>query len=149
MPIFAHKIRLTPTPEQVVYFRCIRKDATHKLTDYLTKFYQTIVIEDLNVKGMMKNRKLAKHLADANFFEIHRQTTYKAVLSGGTVERVHRFYPSSKTCSQCGHVHKDLKLSDRIFTCPACGHTQRRDENAAVNLMNSVRRASPEFTLVD
>ncbi len=128
---------------------CIRKDATHKLTDYLTKFYHTIVIEDLNVKGMMKNRKLAKHLADANFFEIHRQATYKAALSGGNVERVNRFYPSSKTCSQCGHIHTGLKLSDRVFACPACGHTQRRDENAAVNLMNSVRRASPEFTLVD
>ena len=128
---------------------CIRKDATHKLTDCLTKFYHTIVIEDLNVKGMMKNRKLAKHLADANFCEIHRQATYKAALSGGSVERVHRFYPSSKTCSQCGHLHKDLTLSDRVFACPACGHTQHRDENAAVNLMNSVRRASPELTLVD
>ena len=128
---------------------CIRKDATHKLTDYLAKHFRTIVIEDLNVHGMMKNRKLAKHLADANFFEIHRQATYKAALSGGNVERVNRFYPSSKTCSQCGHIHTGLKLSDRVFACPACGHTQRRDENAAVNLMNSVRRASPEFTLVD
>ena len=107
------------------------------------------MIEDLHVKGMMKNRKLAKHIADANFFEIHRQAIYKAALSGGSVERVNRFFPSSKTCSKCGSIHKDLTLSDRVFACPACGHRQNRDENAAVNLMNSVRRASPELTLVD
>lgn len=129
---------------------CIRKDAAHKLTDYLAKHFQTIVIEDLNVRGMMQNRKLAKHIADASFSEIHRQATYKAALSGGTVEKVNRFYPSSKTCSQCGHVHKELKLSDRVFVCPACHHRQNRDENAAVNLMNhSVRAARPEFTLAD
>ena len=129
---------------------CIRKDAAHKLTDYLAKHFQTIVVEDLNVNGMMKNRKIAKHIADANFFEIHRQATYKAALSGGTVERVHRFYPSSKTCSACGHIHTGLKLSDRVFTCPACHHRQNRDENAAVNLMNhAVRAARPELTLVD
>lgn len=129
---------------------CIRKDATHKLTDYLANNFQTIVIEDLNVNGMMKNRRLAKHLADANFYEIHRQATYKAALSGGTVDRVDRFYPSSKTCSQCGQKHTGLKLSDRVFTCPACGHTQGRDENAAVNLSNyTVRAACPELTLAD
>jgi len=129
---------------------CIRKDATHKLTDYLAKHFHTIVIEDLNVNGMLRNRKLAKHIADASFAEIHRQAAYKAALSGGNVERVDRFYPSSKTCSQCGYIHSGLKLSDRVFTCPVCGHRQGRDENAAVNLMNqSVRRASPEVTLVD
>lgn len=129
---------------------CIRQDATHKLTDYLAMHFHTIVIEDLNVIGMMKNRKLAKHLADANFAEIHRQITYKAALSGGIVEQVNRFYPSSKTCSQCGQKHTGLTLSDRVFACPTCGHRQSRDENAAVNLMNyAVRRASPEVTLVD
>ena len=129
---------------------CIRKDATHKLTDYLAKHFHTIVIEDLNVSGMVKNRRLAKHIADANFFEIHRQATYKAALSGGTVEKVNRFFPSSKTCSKCGHVHKGLKLSDRVFTCPVCSHRQNRDENAAVNLAHhSVRAACPELTLVD
>lgn len=129
---------------------CIRKDATHKLTDYLATHFQTIVIEDLNVRGMVKNRRLAKHIADANFAEIHRQATYKAALSGGNVERVNRFYPSSKSCSACGHIHKELKLSDRVFVCPACGHSQNRDHNAAINLQqHSVRRETPEFTLVD
>ena len=129
---------------------CIRKDAAHKLTDSLAKHFQTIAIEDLNVRGMVKNRRLAKHIADANFFEIHRQATYKAALSGGTVERVDRLFPSSKTCSRCGDIQKELTLSDRAFACPACGHTQGRDHNAAVNLeQRSVRAACPEVTLVD
>ena len=129
---------------------CMRQDATHKLTNYLAQNFGKIVIEDLNVRGMMQNRKLAKHLADANFAEIFRQVTYKAALTGSDVEKADRFYPSSKTCSQCGQKHAGLKLSDRVFTCPACGHRQGRDENAAVNLMHrSVRRASAEVTLVD
>ena len=126
---------------------CVRQDATQKLTTLLTRMFQTIVIEDLNVKGMLKLRKLAKHLADANFAEIARQLAYKSQLSGNVLVVADRFYPSSKMCSRCGAIHQGLTIADRVFACPSCQHTQDRDLNAAVNLMNyPLRRAAPEVT---
>ena len=93
-----------------------------------------IVIEDLNVKGMLKNRKLSKSVADASFGEIKRQLTYKTSWYGGEVVEIDRFFPSSKLCSSCGFVHKGLTLKDRTFVCPSCGHTQDRDEQASQNI---------------
>lgn len=112
----------------------IRKDALHKLTTDLARRFQVIGIEDLNVRGMLANEKLARSIADMGFYEFRRQLEYKVKLHGGIVVAAPRFYPSSKTCSACGHVVPTLPLSVREWTCPACGVVHDRDHNAAVNL---------------
>ncbi len=99
----------------------IRKDALHKLTTDLARRFQVIGIEDLNVRGMMANEKLARSIADMGFHEFRRQLDYKVKMHGGIVVAAPRFYPSSKTCSACGHVLPTLPLSVREWTCPACG----------------------------
>ena len=111
----------------------IRRDALHKLTSDLTRRFSTIGIEDLNVKGMLSNGKLARHIADMGFYEFKRQLEYKAPIRGNLIVVADRWYPSSKTCSACGAIKSDLTLKDRIFKCE-CGHTQDRDWNAAINL---------------
>jgi putative transposase len=113
----------------------IRQDALHKLTTNLTRRFHTICIEDLNVRGMMKNRYLARSIADMSFFEFRRQLEYKAAMRGGQVVVADRFFPSSKTCSACGHKLDDLPLSVREWTCTACGAQHDRDVNAAKNLL--------------
>lgn len=117
----------------------IRKDATHKASSEIvkTKQPQIIVMEDLNVSGMIKNHKLAKSIHDANMREFRRQVEYKAGWSGIEVRFVDRFFASSKMCSGCGKVKKDLKLSDRTYKC-SCGLEMDRDLNAAHNLKNTV-----------
>ncbi len=97
----------------------IRKDALHKLTTYLTQNFHTIVIEDLNVKGMMKNHRLARAIADMGFYEFRRQLTYKAELRGGLVVLADRFFPSSKTCSSCGH-RVDKLPHFAVIALPQC-----------------------------
>jgi putative transposase len=113
----------------------IRKNYTHKLTTYLAKNHSEIVIEDLNVKGMSKNRKLASAILDGGFFEFRRQLEYKSKWYGSKLTIVNRFYPSSKTCSNCGVKKQTLKLSDRIFVCESCDFKLDRDLNASLNLM--------------
>jgi len=93
-----------------------------------------IVIEDLNVSGMLKNRKLSRAIADVGFYEFRRQLTYKAEYAGSTINVVSRWYPSSKTCSSCRWVDKDQKLNDRIFICEECGLVIGRDFNSSLNL---------------
>lgn len=114
----------------------IRADFLHKLTTRLCRENQTVVIEDLNVKGMMANERLARAIADVGFGEFRRQVTYKTVRYGGTLVIAPRFYPSSKLCSTpgCGWKKEDLALKDREWTCPSCGRTHERDHNAARNL---------------
>ncbi len=112
----------------------VRHDATHKLTSFLASQFGIITIEDLNVNGMLKNHKLAKHIADANFGEIRRQLTYKAELYGNTLHIVDRFFPSSKMCSHCGNINAELTLTDRTYVCKQCGMVNDRDLNAAINL---------------
>ena len=114
----------------------IRLDALHQLTSDLTRRFHTIAIEDLNVRGMMKNRRLARAIADMGFFEFRRQLEYKAAMRGGQVWVADRFYPSSKTCSCCGHKLEKLDLSVRAWTCPSCSTHHDRDVNAAINLKN-------------
>jgi putative transposase len=116
----------------------LRKDAIHKLTTELAATYGTVVVEDLNVAGMVKNRKLARHLADASFGEIRRQLDYKTGWNGGQLAVADRWFPSSKTCSGCGTVKPKLSLRDRIFTCGPCGLVLDRDHNAAINLKQYV-----------
>lgn len=112
----------------------IRVDALHKLTSDLTRRFHTIGIEDLNVRGMMANRHLARSIADMSFFEFRRQLEYKAGQRGGLVVVADRWFPSSKTCSACGSVQKKMPLSVRQWICPDCGASHNRDENAARNL---------------
>lgn len=114
----------------------IRSDALHQLTTNLTRRFHTIGIEDLNVRGMVKNRHLARSIADMGFFELRRQLEYKAAMRGGHVVVADRFYPSSKTCSACGHKLEVLPLSVREWACPSCGTRHDRDVNAAINLKN-------------
>lgn len=114
----------------------IRKEALHQLTTDLTQRFHTIGIEDLNVKGMVKNRHLSRAVSDMGFFEFRRQLEYKAVQRGGMIVVADRWYPSSKTCSCCGHKLDALPLSVREWTCPACGMVHDRDVNAAINLKN-------------
>ena len=115
---------------------CVHKDALHKLTTDLTSRFHTIGIEDLNVQGMVKNRSLARSIADTGFYEFRRQLEYKAAARGRIVVVAGRFYPSSKTCSGCGHKLDVLPLSVREWSCPACGARHDRDVNAAINLKN-------------
>jgi putative transposase len=117
----------------------LRQDAIHKLTTALAREYGTVVVEDLNVAGMVKNRRLARAVADAGFGEIRRQLAYKTTWNGGTLTVADRWFPSSKTCSGCGVVKAKLRLSERVFTCTTCGLVLDRDENAAINLASLVK----------
>lgn len=113
----------------------IRENHIHQTTAAIVKTKPSrIVMEDLNVKGMMKNRYLAKEIASEKFYEFRRQMEYKCELYGIQLVFADRFYPSSKTCSHCGHIKKDLKLNNRTYICPTCGHVIDRDLNAAINL---------------
>ncbi|NEN92769.1 MAG: IS200/IS605 family element transposase accessory protein TnpB, partial [Okeania sp. SIO3H1] len=125
----------------------IRKDTLHKLTTYLAKNHNPPpsppgrgargVGEDLNVRGMLANHKLAKSIADQGFYEFRRQLKYKCQWYGCNLVVVDRFFPSSKTCSNCGHV-QDMPLHLRTYDCPDCGLSIDRDLNASINLRNAV-----------
>jgi IS605 OrfB family transposase len=112
----------------------LRRDGLHKLTTRLAGEYGTIVVEDLNVAGMLANRRLARHVADAGFAELRRQLAYKTGWNGGRLLIADRWYPSSKTCSGCGAVKAKLALSERAYHCEVCGLVMDRDCNAACNL---------------
>ena len=111
-----------------------RQAVLHELSNYLTKTFDLITIEDLNVKGMVKNRRLSRAISDAGFGLLRQFIEYKAKFRNCTVVIANRFFPSSKTCSCCGWKNEDLKLSDRIFICGNCGMIKDRDRNAADNL---------------
>ncbi|QUV84244.1 RNA-guided endonuclease TnpB family protein [Chloracidobacterium aggregatum] len=112
----------------------IRQDALHKLTSELPRRFHTIVIEDLNVRGMLANRRLARSIADMGWGEFRRQLEYKAARRGGLVVAADRFFASSRTCSACGHKLEVLPMAVRRWLCPACGASHDRDVNAARNL---------------
>ena len=132
---------------------CLRKDVLDKLTTYLCENYRVIVIEDLNVSGMIKNHCLALSISDLGFGEFHRQLEYKSVFHGNTLIIADRWFPSSKTCSGCGYVKEILLLSERTFICENCGQVIDRDLNAAINLqnygLNKIGTVSPELTPMD
>ncbi|TDO58102.1 IS605 OrfB family transposase [Kribbella sp. VKM Ac-2571] len=111
-----------------------RADALHKFTTAIAAEYGTVVVEDLNVAGMLKNRRLARRIGDAGFGEIRRQLAYKIEWNGGRLIVADRWFPSSKTCSGCGVVKAKLLLSERDYRCESCGLVMDRDENAARNL---------------
>ncbi|MCY1144213.1 IS607 family element RNA-guided endonuclease TnpB [Actinoplanes sp. Pm04-4] len=112
----------------------LRRDSLHKLTTRLAREQGTVVVEDLNVTGMLANRRLAWHIADAGFAEIRRQLAYKTSWNGGRLLIADRWYPSSKTCSGCGTVRAKLALHERKYQCQACGLVIDRDHNASLNL---------------
>ena len=112
----------------------IRKDALHKATSWLARTKSAIMLEDLNVSGMLKNHHLAQAIADVGFHEFRRQMAYKGKWYGCEIRLADRFYPSSKRCSGCGRVKPDLGLGEREYRCGSCGLVMDRDLNAAINL---------------
>ncbi len=130
--------------KQIVKVQKLHQRLTNIRTDYINKIVSSIIkqkpsyitIEDLNVKGMMKNKHLSKAIASQKFFEFKTKLMFKCKENHIELRIVDRFYPSSKTCSNCGKVKKDLKLSDRIYKCD-CGFTIDRDLNASINLKNA------------
>jgi putative transposase len=121
----------------------LRRQQAHELTTALTREFGVIGVETLAVKNMLRNRRLARHIADVGWGMVLAQLKYKASWSvGSLLAAADRFYPSSKTCSACGAVKAKLRLAERVFACddPACGHVQDRDLNAALNLAHMAHR---------
>ena len=113
-----------------------QKDAyIHSVVNELLTYYDTVFMEDLNVKGMLKNHHLAKAIQEVSFYKFKETLVNKALVNDKKVVFIDRFYPSSKTCSQCGYKKRDLKLSDRFWICPECGTKHDRDINAAINIL--------------
>jgi putative transposase len=112
-----------------------RKDFLHKLTTRLVRENQTVAVEDLAVKNMMKNHKLAQSIADCSWGELVRQLEYKCQWYGRTLVKIDRWFPSSKRCGHCGHVVNKLPLDLREWDCPECGTHHDRDINAAQNIL--------------
>jgi len=112
-----------------------RTDFLHKLSTELVRKYDIIATESLYVKGMIKNHKLAKHIANASWGMFLTMLEYKAKWYGKEIVKLDKFFPSSKMCNNCGYIKEDLKLSDRTITCPSCGITYDRDVNAAKNIL--------------
>jgi putative transposase len=119
-----------------------RKTFIQQITSQLIDAYDFIAIEDLNVAGMIKNRKLAKSLSDAAFSEFYATLSYKAAWYGKEVVKVDRWFASSKTCSCCGWKNENLTLADRVFNCQICGLSKDRDLNASENILQQALRVS-------
>ena len=135
--IKTHNIERAEEKLRKMYARLIniRNNYIHQCTHKLVSLLPSrVVMEDLNVLGMMKNKHLSKAVQEQCFYEIIRQMKYKCEWNGIPFIQVERFYPSSKTCSCCGHIKRDLKLSDRTYACSECGTVIDRDLNAAINL---------------
>jgi putative transposase len=125
----------------------VRRDALHKATTEIVRRFGVVGIEDLNVRGMMANGRLARAIADVGVFEFRRRLDYKAPMHGSRVVVAGRWFPSSRLCSDCGHIHGGLTLADREWACDGCGVVHDRDLNAAINLRSvaesSLAAASP------
>jgi putative transposase len=115
--------------------RNARRDFLHRASTRLVRQYDVIVIEDVNVSGMVRNRHLARAISDCGWGEFRRQLAYKCERHGRRLVVIDRWYPSSKTCSACGHLLADLSLSTRHWRCPSCGTRHDRDSNAAKNIL--------------
>ena len=133
--------------KQHAYITNARNDFLHKLSKAIIDENQVVVVEDINVKGLLKTR-LAKSVADSGWSKFLKYHKYKAEWYGRTFIQVDRFFPSSKLCHRCGHKNNDLVLNDRTWCCPACGETHDRDVNASVNLY-FVGLGRPEVTPVE
>ena len=128
----------------------IRSDFLHKLTSSLVANIDYFCLEDLNVKGMMSNHRLAKSISDVGFYEFKRMLEYKSVYNDKQIYQVDRFYPSSKICSSCGNIKDNLALKDREYICNHCGFKADRDFNASLNLLSKLKQhiglVQSEFT---
>ncbi|GIH51442.1 putative transposase [Microbispora rosea] len=122
--------------------RDARADFLHRISTRLVRDHDLIVIEDLNVKGMVRNHSLARAISDCGWGEFRRQLEYKTAKYGRTLVVIDRWYPSSKTCSACGHLLAQLSLSTRTWQCPSCGTRHDRDVNAAKNILAAGRAVS-------
>ena len=123
-----------------------RQDYLHKISLFLVKNYDTICMENLNVSGMVKNHNLARSISDMGWRELRTMVEYKCDWYGKNQSIIGRFDPSSKTCSNCGHINKELTLNDREWTCVKCNTKHDRDENAAKNIRNFGLRNQPSVT---
>ena len=140
--VFARTVKGSKNHEKmrVKIVKCHRKifnrrsDFLHKLTAYLVKNYDTICLETLNIDGLLKNRNLSLSIQSVSWHEFIRQIKYKSEWYGKNLIFIGRFEPSSKLCHKCGYINKELKLSDREWTCPVCGELHDRDINAAINI---------------
>ena len=119
-----------------------KDDYIHSVVNELLHHYDTVYMEDLNTSGMMKNHHLAKAIQEVGFYKFKTVLSTKALQNDKKVILIGRYYPSSKTCSKCGYIHKDLKLQDRQWQCPNCGSYHDRDLNAALNILYEGRRIS-------
>lgn len=128
------KIKLAKVHEKISNQR---NTYLHQITSKLVNENQIICIEDLNVKGMMSNHKLVKSIQELSLYEFRRQLEYKCRWYGRQLIIIDRFYPSSKTCHNCGYIYKDLKLSEREWICPHCGKEIDRDYNASLNILDN------------
>ena len=117
-----------------------KDDYIHSVVNYLLRHYDTVYMEDLNTNGMLKNHKLAKAIQEVGFYKFKSVLFTKALQNNKKVALIGRYYPSSKTCSQCGYVYNGLKLSERKWKCPDCGSYHDRDYNAALNILYEGRR---------
>lgn len=132
----------------------IRKDYINKVTSILASYYSAFGIEDLHVQNLIKNRAISRTEQDVSWFEIRRQLEQKTKMLGTHVVVANQFFASSKTCSRCGSIYKDLTLLDRTYECKCCGLSIDRDLNAAINLREVAKkeligRGTPESTPVD
>lgn len=128
------RIQLAKKHEQVTN---IRKNYYHNISSYLVSNYDTIYVEDLNVAGMIKNRKLSRKIQESAWSTLSSMIEYKCSWYGKTYYRINRWTPTSKTCSCCGHKQESMGLDIRFWTCPSCGTEHDRDINAAVNIKNT------------
>ncbi|PYB67908.1 hypothetical protein DMB44_06705, partial [Thermoplasma sp. Kam2015] len=133
--------------------RDMREDFLDKISTAIAKRYDTIVIEDLNVHGMMQNHRISKSISDVSFYSFKQKLEWKSEKYGKNIIEIGRFDPSSKICSRCGNIKHDLKLSDRIYHCDVCGLTIDRDHNASKNIRKigliKVGLVQPEYTPVE
>jgi putative transposase len=123
-----------------------RQDYLHKISKYLVDNYDTICLEDLSVKNMVKNHILARAISDMGWSEFRTMLEYKAQWQGKNISVIGRFEPSSKTCNCCGHINKELTLNDREWTCSGCNTKHDRDVNAAINIKNFGLRNKPSVS---
>jgi putative transposase len=133
----------------------IKQNYLHNISNQLLNENQVIVMEDLNIKGMLKNHNLAKSIQELSLYDFKNKLKYKSEWYGRDIIEINRFFPSSKLCSCCGFKCETLSLSERTWVCSSCGTKHNRDMNAAINIENEGRRilkiglSSPEFTLAD
>ncbi|MEM3829248.1 MAG: transposase [Conexivisphaerales archaeon] len=135
------------------HIRNAKTDFNHKVSTAIAKHYDTVVIEDLNIQGMMKNHNIAKSIADQEWYQFKQMLAYKLGWRKGELIEIARFEPSSKMCLKCGSIKHDLTLSGRIYHCNVAAYSIDRDLNAAINILSivmiKVERGIPEFTPVE